>query len=71
MVQRFVREMASEQRSRRDTCTIPLRIAFRAFFVLGLNGVAVARHGPKFQENGATACKILTDIFWDLNIFHF
>ena len=36
--------------------------------IKGLNGVAVARHGLKLWENGATACKILMDTFLDQHL---
>ena len=41
------------------------------YTVSGLNGVAVARHGLKLWQNGATACKILMDTFWDHHIIIF
>ena len=39
--------------------------------IKGLNGVAVARHGLKLWENGATACKMLMDTFLDQNLMIF
>ena len=43
------------------------RVQKNKYTVSGLNGVAVARHGLKLWENGATACNILMDTFLDQN----
>ncbi len=39
-----------------------------SYMVSGLNGDAVARHGLKLWENGATVCKILMDTFLDQHL---
>ena len=59
---------ATAQDGRRILCHAALWYNDCFYTVLALNGVAVARHGLKLWQNGATACKILMDTFWDQTI---